>query len=391
MTTRPFCAWGLPGSSVSRNVRFVSFVSNALSWLGFGRRPGTVALNLGASPFQQGSLTTILYPDIFPTDAEVIVPTRDDAMSLAPVGRGRNLITGAIASTPLRVYLEGETEPFGIEATPYWLNHTVGPLSAYWRMTWTLDDGIFYGESLWSVARDGDGVIVAAEHVPYATWEVTALGQLQIDGQDVPASSVLYFPFHVEGFLVRGQRTLRMALAVERGVQARAEHPIPLLVMQPMSEEYQKTPQEATEYVAAMREARRRGNGGAMMYVPFGQVLTAYGDRADSGHAIEARNALRLDFANHLGVAGSRLDGSTAESSLTYTTQEGDQEELASATGLGPWMDDITSRLSQPDVVLPGVAIRFERQQLLTANPSPVATGAGAALTEPVPLEVLEP
>lgn len=371
-------------------------LTNALSWLGFGRKPGQQSVTLPGSPWQTGSLSTILYPDIFPTDAEpVLVPTRDDAMSLAPVGRGRNLITGAIASTPLRVFLEGQSEPFGIEATPWWLNHTTGPLSAYWRMTWTLDDGLFYGEALWGCERDADGVIVDAWHVPYATWEVTALGQLEIDGEEVAADSVLYFPFHVEGFLVRGQRTIRMALAVERGVQARAEHPIPLMVMQPISEDYQKAPEEAAEYVDAMRSARRKGNGGAMMYVPFGQTLTAYGERADSGHAIEARNALRLDFANHIGVAGSRLDGSTAESSLTYTTQEGDQQELASATGLGPWMDDVTSRLSQPDVVVPGVAIRFERGQILTPNPAPAATGSALRsaepVVEPVPTEPLEP
>lgn len=352
----------------------MSIVSNALSWLGFGRKPLEASVHLPGSPWQEGSLSQILYPDLFPQDVEVLVPTRADAMSLAPVGRGRNLITGAIASTPLRLFPEGETVPYGIEATPYWLNHTDGPLSAYWRMTWTLDDGIFYGEALWRVARDGDGQIVAAVHVPYDTWQVNALGQLLIEDVEVDPTEVIYFPFHVEGFLTRGVRTIRMALAVERGVQARAEHPIPLSVIQPLSEEYQKTPEEASSYVDAFRSARRKGNGGAVMYLPFGVALTALGDRADSGHAIEARNALRLDFANHLGVAGSRLDGSTAESSLTYTTQEGDQEELASATGLGPWMDDITSRLSQPDVVIPGVVVRFERAQLLTANPATQAT-----------------
>jgi hypothetical protein len=366
----------------------VGFGSNALAWLGFGIKPDTTAVTLPGNPWQTGSLTSILYPDIFPTDPELLTPTRDDAMSLAPVGRGRNLITGAIASTPLRVFLEGETEPFGIEATPWWLNHTDGPLSAYWRMTWTLDDGLFYGESLWLVERDGDGAIATAAHVPYATWEVTATGQLEINGEPVHPDNVVYFPFHVEGFLVRGRRTLRMALAVERGVQARAEHPIPLMVMQPISEDYQKAPEEAAAYVDAMRAARRKGNGGAMMYVPFGQKLEAYGERADSGHAIEARNALRLDFANHIGVAGSRLDGSTAESSLTYTTQEGDQQELASATGLGPWMDDITARLSQPDVMAPGVAVRFERPELLTPNPDPIDTGAEKTVQDPAPVSV---
>ena len=107
------------------------------------------------------------------------------------------------------------------------------------------------------------------------------------------------------------------------------------------------------------------------MYFPSHLGLEVYGDRADSGHAIEARNALRLDFANHLGIAASRLEGSQAEAALTYTTQEGARTELADA--LQGWVDPIAARLSQDDVVPRGQRVRFDVTDL--ATPAPTATG----------------
>jgi hypothetical protein len=349
-------------------------ISSAMKWLGLGVS-ATGSAVLPSSPFQTGSLTGVVYLDLFGEDAQLPL-TRDDAMSLAPVSRGRNIICGAIASTPLRLFPEDGGEAYGLEVTPRWLNHTSGVLSAYLRMTMTLDDGIMFAESLWQVERDSGGVIVDAWHVPYALWEVDPQGHVIIDGQRVPDASVLYFPFHVEGFLRRGARTLRSALAVERGVEERAANPIPLSVIQSVNDDGDMNQTEAQAYLDAYRTARQKGGGAAVMYLPSFLKLAAYGDRADSGHAIEARNALRLDFANHLGIPASRLEGSQAEASLTYTNQAGQDSSLADATGLGQWMDDIAGRLSQDDVTAPGVVVRFFREQLLTSNPEPAPVQA---------------
>lgn len=344
----------------------MSWITNALQWFGYGIPPGSSSA-LPSSIYADGSLDRIVLADIFGTDVPRPV-SRSEAMSLAPVGKGRHIVCGTIASTPLQMMLEATGDPLPYEQQPWWLNHTDGVMSPYQRLTWTLDDGLFYGESLWRVERLG-GVIVRAWHVPYATWTVTPDGNVEIAGVRKDPSEYLYFPFHVESLLVRAERTMRMALAIEQGVEERAVSPIPLSVLQSQGPDSDLTQEQATTYVQQFRAARATQGGRAAMYLPSALKLEVYGDRADSGHAIEARNAVRLDVANHIGIPASRLDGSEVQSSLTYTTQEGDQQELASATGLGPWMTDITSRLSQDDVSPAGYIVRFHAGQMMQADP----------------------
>lgn len=363
----------------------MGWMTSALAYLGLGYSTRSSA-TLPASPYATGQLNQIITADIY--GADFIAPVgRDQAMSLAPVSRGRSIITGTVGSTMLRVINEHTGKALAADQTPWWMNHTSGVLSAYHRMTWTLDDLIFMGESLWRVQRLPDGTIIDGNHVPYGLWQVTPDGDVEIDGKPVPRAEALYIPGHVEGFLIRGARTLRMALAVERGVEERATSPIPLAVIESKDPAKDLKQKEARAYITAYKEARRAGGGAAAMYMPSYLGMSVYGDRADSGHAIEARNALRLDFANHLGIAASRLEGSQAEAALTYTTQEGDQEELASATGLGPWMDVISARLSQDDVTPPGWVCRFATWQVLEANPDPVPMPAD----DPAPVEETQP
>jgi hypothetical protein len=88
---------------------------------------------------------------------------------------------------------------------------------------------------------------------------------------------------------------------------------------------------------------------------------------------INARNALRIDFANHLNLPVALLDGSPATASLTYATSEGKRSELDDL-GLDYWTTPIQAALSQDNVVPRGTRIRFDFASRYAATNAP--TGA---------------
>jgi phage portal protein BeeE len=132
------------------------------------------------------------------------------------------------------------------------------------------------------------------------------------------------------------------------------------------------SPTEAKALVTAYNKARRDPEG-ATVFTPAHVTLLPHGDKADSGALVEARNAARLDIANHLGLPASMLEGSSAGASLTYVTTEGKRSELIEY-GVMPWIETLTSRLSLDDVVPRGQRVRLDLGDLITPNPS--ATGA---------------
>lgn len=330
-----------------------------------------------ASPYQwdglaDGSgLVGITLGDLYGAENVPQFVTRDVAMAIAPVAKARQVLTGTVAPLPLVAVRKGEV----LADQPRWLQHTDGMLSPTYRMTWTLDDMLFHGESLWRVRRGaptGEGLpgpILDAWHIPYSSWEVTHEGHIKVLGEYVPASSCIYFPGHVEGLLTRGRVTLLSAIATEQSVQRRAATPIPLVEIHQTDADSPLSQAEADAYVAKYN-ARRKDPDGVTMFTPAHIEVRTHGDKADSGHLIEARNALRLDIANHTGLPASVLEGSLSTASLTYSTNEGAKENLASL-GLGPYMDTLSGRLSQDDVTPQGTAIRFDAEYLFNPNPSP--------------------
>lgn len=128
---------------------------------------------------------------------------------------------------------------------------------------------------------------------------------------------------------------------------------------------------EAKTYVEAVAKARRSIDG-AVMFIPNSVDLEAH--NADTTDLFEAgRNALRIDFANHMNLPVALLDGSVAEASLTYSTQEGRRNELFDYT-IGYWTAPIEQALSLDNVVPRGQRIRFDFTDLLNSQATP--TGA---------------
>lgn len=310
---------------------------------------------------------------------------RAAAMGVPPVSKGRQVICGLIAPLPLvRRDAAGPTAE-----QPAWLYRTSGILSPSHRMTWTLDDLIFYGCSLWLVSREARtvgelGDIVDAIHVPFGLWEFGTDGVMRVgvdmngnrlpEKRPVSSTGYIYFPSHVEGLLARAATTLREASKTHAAVANRAAVPIPVVELHQTDADANISTKKAREMVAKFVKSRNDPDG-VVTFTPAAVELKVHGDRADMSGSVEAKNSIRLDIAAHLGLPAATLDGSLSTASLTYSTQEGAEETLQSI-GLGPWMDTVAGRLSQDDVTPAGTNVRFDASALFTPNPAPTGPNA---------------
>lgn len=320
------------------------------------------------SPWATGELSKIVWSDIFGMQGASV--TRTEALSIPGVFKARATLTSLIADKPLKAY-RGDVE---LVNQPTFLYRTDGGVSPWQRMAATIDDLIFYGKSLWLVARAADGSITEAQRWPIEWWEITPDGELRVQPNasspkvPLPEENAILIWGPSEGLLTLGVRTLRGAADIESTVAARARSPIPAAVLRETTSDADIQPEEAQELIASWVRARQDPNG-AVAYLPYGIELEALGD-TNTDLFTEARNASRIDIANFFNLPASLLDGSLSTASLTYSTQEGKRNEVFDY-GLPYWIRPIEERLSQDDVVPRGQRVRFDFSALLTNPQNP--------------------
>lgn len=304
------------------------------------------------------------------------VMTRDQAMTIPGVARARGILLSLIADKPLIDYAgDGRADP-----QPRWLYHTNGIHGPWRRMANTLDDLIFYPWSLWGVQRgvatSGVKPILDAWHIHYDAWEIDSLDRICVlneDGQFVPADEeqVILIPGPSEGLLAYATRTLTGTVELEKTWIKRAQNPIPAIELH-QTVESNLDPEEAREVVDAWAKARNDPNG-AIAFTPYDIEAKALGQLSPDMF-IEARNAARLDLAAFFQLPGSLLDATTATASLTYVTQDS-QQNAVDALSVPYWARPIEDRLSQDDVLPLGHIVRFGWQSAYTEPPGPIRTG----------------
>lgn len=312
-------------------------------------------------------LAGLVYSDIYgPTTADAV--TRETAMAVQPIGRGRAVIVGRLADL---VFEQGEVIEGDFVADknqPEWLTRTRTAQTCWHRFAWSLDDVLFHGWSLWLVERDESGTIVDAARLARHRWtfDTQSPTGVAIDAQAVTdESTVILFAGPDDGLLVKARDTIRGWRYMERAWVGRVRNPIPMVVLHE-KEENGVTETEAKAYVDAWATARTSENG-AVGFLPSSLDLETYGE-IEADLYDKGRNAARIDCANALNLPVSYLDGSTATSSLTYVTQEGTRNQIID--DLEYWIAPFEARLSQENVT--GNAkkvIRLNRSNL-TSTPN---------------------
>lgn len=315
-----------------------------------------------------------LDPDTFPL-------TRAAAMRVPAMARARNLTAGAIAGLPMQAYRE-ETP---VDPQPYWAYGTDGqlgdltreqalawhlsPQSPLHRHLWTVDDLLFYGESMWIItSRLTTGYPSRMLRLPYDSWEVQPDGSVtDPDSRPLPVEDLVWIPGAHEGVLGYGGSTLRMAYELERNAADVALHPLRLEVHQTSAAEM--TPSERQGVVAAVRAAMRENDG--VLFTNSAVELIEH--RVDSDALqLGARNASSLDVARLANMPALMIDATAQGASLEYQTATGRNQEWIDY-GLSLYMNPITARLAMDDVSPAGQRVAFDTVEL--TSPTAHTTG----------------
>lgn len=326
------------------------------------------------SPWTEGQLEQIVWSDIY-GDPEVLPVTRAEAMKVPSVAKARWLICTQLGGHPLASFT-GDTRD---EPQPAWLHRTNGITSPQMRMTWTLDDLLFTGYSLWAVHRGAGGQILDATRVPLDWWRFDEEYRVLVRDQPVRADEVLLFTSPHDPLLTIAADTIRAARNVERAWAAKVKDPTPTTIIEQtedieLEDEYETDedghplldpegnpipadPLQEGYDIATAYVKQRRGPNGAVVVVPYGWRVRGEGT-TDPALYIEGRNAIALDVARYTGLPASILDAAQVQASLKYENTEGRQSEVDAS--LAGWALPIESRLSLDDCVPAGHSVRFD-------------------------------
>jgi hypothetical protein len=332
-------------------------------------RKATVAV---ASPYADSSnaLEQLVASDLLPAGVDLPKVSRSTAMQVPAVAKARALLHSVIATRPLRAYrfdqATGAQVP--LEDQPTWLYRTDTGISPRMRTRLILDDLIFEEASLLLLNRGEGDAILDAVHIPYSRWTVTETGHIKIGSTVMSAEQVAWIPGPGPGLLAQARDTIDAAISTEKAWAARVRNPFPAMVLEHTDPEGELEPDEAAAFVEAVATARRNPDSAVMYAGPRMRIVSHAADSTDLFES--GRNALRLDFANFLNMPAAVLDGSVAEASLTYSTQEGRRNDFLDLT-VPTYAGPIEDALSLDGIVPRGQFVRFDFTDLATSTAAP--------------------
>jgi len=304
--------------------------------------------------------------------------SREEALEVPAVIRGRNLICGTVSSLPLRT-IDAQNRPVASRLLQQ-IDPTAGNCVT---LSQTLEDLIFEASALWKITEFGwDGYPVAAEHVATERWStnppegvmrqlpsgVFPGGSIWIDGVEVGSAEVIRFDSPLPPLLVHGARAIRRARRIEKTAETYAEDPRALGYFQPDED----TPfdgdddqdAEVRKILDAWAEARRTRATG---YVPGWLKYQEAGSLSPAELQLgQLQQRAALDVVNLMG-----LDAEDFGINVTSRTYQNAVERRLDKINevYGPYMRAITDRLSLGDVTKRGQVVHFVLDDFLKADP----------------------
>ena len=307
-------------------------------------------------------IQTLIVGELF--NGENAVLTREGALQVGGVKKGRALICGAVADAPLFAYKGDEK----LAKQPTWAYRTDAGTSPWHTWSMVLDDFIFYDKTLLAFELGADGYPVDIVRVRYNRWSQDGDGTVRIDGQAVDPKLVMVVPGPgAGGLLTTGAADVKAARALARARAARAIAPVPLVELHQLTED--ELEQEEIDALVDGWSAARAANGG-VGFTDNRVEVRVHGDKTVDFYE-NAINASRTDIANHLNIPAALLDGTPNTASLTYETREGQAQVMWDST-IPYWLGPLEAALSSDRVVPRGQKVRFD----LTAKRGPVPTPA---------------
>lgn len=301
--------------------------------------------------FTPSTLALALFPDadtsLFPVDAAT-------ALTVPAVQRGIQIFSSVGSRLPLTA-----TDADGSAVDLPFLTTTQGAITPQKRTASVIQDLILYNHSLLTVDRDDSGFIVGFNHLPVQYWSIDGKGNILVEGKSVSEDQVVYIPsLMMAGFLEVARDSIRQYRNITQTINNRSAAPEPVVILKETNESG-STPDEIDEALESLTNALTSKRGG-IVFQPYGLEIAGFG-ATDSANALmlEARNALRVDVANHLGVSAALLDGSGGGNSDVYSNSVDEKNELLELS-LKTWTEPLADRLSQDDCTPSGVKVSVD-------------------------------
>jgi HK97 family phage prohead protease len=338
-----------------------------LAWLGRGGELTTFSAESVPRPIDQ------LFAEMREATGRV---TRDQALSVPAVQKGRNLIC-AIATLPLRqldssnrvvpsALLEQiDLDVPNIVTLAQTLEDLVFESIAWWRITGFEPDGF----PMTARRLDPDTVSLdppaGRSPAPLPSGGDPRGAVVWVDGKEVPASQVIRFDSPNPAVLTAGGRAIRRALALDKAAKMYADDPRPQDYFTPTDGADPADDDEIEDILDKWKQVRRKRSTG---YVPAALKYNAVDSPSPADlQLVQLQQQAALDIANAFGVDPEDLGISTT--SRTYANAVDRRRDRINDV-LAPYMRAITDRLSMGDVTRKGRRVVFNLDDYLKSNPT---------------------
>lgn len=343
----------------------------------------TLPVPVGTAATSEGALRALdpVAAAAFGISTDGATVTREQAMRVPAVRRGRALIAGTIGTLPLLALREDSAG--GVTPVPRTLLDQLDPRTTpAWTLTWTVDDLLFHGVSWWRVTgRDATRYPVSVERLApgRVTVELNS-GRAFVDGRPIADADLIRFDGPDEGVLAYGGPTIRLALALTRAGQRVADDDVPTGMLRPAEGAPELSTDQVRQLLDEWQAARRERS---TAYLNQAVTYSTVAFDAKSRQLTELAALVSSELARLLNLPASRI-GAPQGSGMTYANTEADRRDLVDTT-LAQYLAPIYQRLSLGDVTPNGQRVVVDLTGYLRGSTTELvaagvqAIGAGIA------------
>jgi len=324
-----------------------------------------------ASPWGDSSHLGVIHDLFGLADGLDLYVSRDAAMDLSPIAKGRRVLV----TNGARLTLQNRK---GNAPTPYTMPYLEQPeedVPLATTLTWTLDSLLFYPRTWWIVQkRDWAGWPARGglKRLPRKDATIDADGKLvaawgdKISDTDPNARyrsrDVIQFDAPDGGLLAEAKGTIKRAIILNAAASLAEGNPVPSLVLQnengPTLEGHQ-----IKDLLNDWMQARKTYGAG---YVGKG-IKAVPLEMGPAQLLIDGRKQMDLELARHVGAPAWALDVALEGSTLNYSNRSSRAWELIDLY-LATYLTPITSRLSMSDTTPAGWRTMFNLDELTQAD-----------------------
>jgi Phage portal protein len=303
--------------------------------------------------------------------------TRQDAMQIPAIRKGRNMICSSIATLPLQAVNERN------EVQDHPLLRQIDPnVANVVTIAQTLEDLLFDAVAWWEVTSFAYGMpATAVRHHPSQVsfqpppgynqgWlpsDLPTEGVVYMRGNPVPFDRVIRFDSPNPPLLKDAERVVRRAIALYLSAETYANEPRPMDYFTPTDPLSDPGGDDDTfieklldDWAAARRKRSTAYVPAALTYNEVQQPTPA------DLQLVQLQQQVNIDLANMIGIDAEDVGVSTT----TRTYQNGvDRRKDRVNDLLSPYMSAVTQRLTMPDVTRRGITVRFWLDDYLRADP----------------------